>query len=87
MIFVNVRNAGTEIEVSGETYPVRKQLSSLGLGYMISKKVWRGPASLQSLKNLESVSGVLISFEAKQAIEELTRAQKKRKTYHASMKR
>lgn len=87
MIFIGVRNAGTEIEVSGETYPVRFELSSLGLKFLTSRNVWRGPASLKSLRNLENVSGAMLSHEARQAIEELQVAEKKRKAYQASRRR
>lgn len=84
MIFVGIRNAGTEIEVSGDTYPVRFELSKLGMGYITSKKVWRGRSSLKALNALSKVSGAMVSSEAIQSMEELKRSQRKREAYQKS---
>jgi hypothetical protein len=84
MIFVGMKNAGTEIEVSGDTYPFRFELSKLGLGYITSKKVWRGRTSLDALKRLSNLSSAMISSEAIQSLEDLKKSQRKREAYRKS---
>jgi hypothetical protein len=83
MIFVDVMNAGTEIRVSGDTYPIRNRLGINGIGLKFNKRSnsWEGPASLKNLMLLKKQSGVTLTAEAEEAIRDFEIAARKRRAY------
>lgn len=83
MINVDVKNAGTEIDVSGDTFCFRGVLGVAGLGMRFNRnrKSWTGPATLKSLKVLEKQPGAVLTEDAKEVMAAFEAAAEKRRKY------